>query len=103
MKNANKFHFKIVGSVFLAAALAVSASAQEFVSKAPTAPDWAALAKLPDFNGVWERSGVGGGGNPAFGTAAPDASRGNQAPAGNRGAAPQRGGRGEGGAAAGGR
>ena len=30
--------------------------------KAPTAPDWAALAKLPDFTGVWEMSLGGGGG-----------------------------------------
>jgi hypothetical protein len=57
-------------------------AAQQAVYKAPTPADWAALAKLPDFSGVWERSGVGGGGNPAFGTA------------GNRGAAPQRGGAG---------
>ena len=58
--------------------------AQQFVSKAPTPADWAALAKLPDFSGVWERAGVGGGGNPVFGTA----------PAPGRGAAPQRGARG---------
>jgi hypothetical protein len=67
-------------------------AAQQAVYKAPTPADWAALAKLPDFSGVWERSGVGGGGNPAFGTApAAGAARGNQAAAGNRGAAPQRG------------
>src|SRR5262249_7499429 len=69
MNNANKFRFAIVGSLFLAAAVAVNATAQEFVSKAPTTADWAALSKLPDFTGVWERAGVGGGGNPAFGTA----------------------------------
>jgi hypothetical protein len=66
-------------------------AAQQAVYKAPTPADWAALAKLPDFSGVWERGGVGGGGNPAFGTASAGAARGNQAGAGNRGAAPQRG------------
>lgn len=72
--------------------LGSSALAQQPIYKAPTAADWAALAKLPDFSGVWERGGVGGGGNAAFGTA--PAPRGNQppAPAGNRGAAPPRGG-----------
>jgi len=30
--------------------------------RAPTASDWAALAKLPDFTGVWEIGGGGGGG-----------------------------------------
>jgi hypothetical protein len=65
---------------------------QEYIYKAPTPADWAAMAKLPDFSGVWERGGVGGGGNAAFGTA-PAAPRGNAAAAGNanRGAAPQRG------------
>jgi hypothetical protein len=73
-------------------------TAQEHIYKAPTPADWAAMAKLPDFSGVWERGGVGGGGNAAFGTA----------PAGNRGgaAAGQRAGgggqRGAGAAAAGG-
>jgi hypothetical protein len=102
MNTSKKFRFEIVVSVFLAGALAVTTPAQESVSKAPTAADWAALSKLPDFTGVWERSGVGGGGNPAFGTAPSAAPRGNQPPAGNRGTAPQRG-AGGGGAAAGGR
>ena len=35
--------------------------AQEPVYDSPTAADWAALAKLPDFSGVWE-IGMGGGG-----------------------------------------
>jgi hypothetical protein len=34
----------------------VNAQGQKFTSKAPTAADWAALAKLPDFTGVWEIS-----------------------------------------------
>src|SRR5215813_6097240 len=104
MNNAKKFRFEIVASVLIATTFAVTAPAQQNISKAPTAADWAGLAKLPDFNGVWERAGVGGGGNAAFGTA-PAAPRGNQPPGGNRGAAPQRGARGDGGggAAAGGR
>src|SRR5688572_3773820 len=32
------------------------AQGQKFTSKAPAAADWAALAKLPDFTGVWEIS-----------------------------------------------
>jgi len=37
------------------------AHAQTTAKSAPTAADWAALAKLPDFTGVWE-IGLGGGG-----------------------------------------
>jgi len=69
-------------ALFISSALAATGSAQQFTQKAPTPADWTALAKLPDFTGVWERVGVGAGGNPVFGT--PPA-------AGNRGAAPQRG------------
>src|SRR5689334_3810037 len=77
----NKRIFLYVAVTALAAmALSTIAVGQQFVFKAPTPADWAALSRLPDFSGVWERSGVGGGGNAAFGTA----------PA-NRGAAPQRG------------
>jgi len=32
------------------------AQGRKFTAKAPTAADWAALAKLPDFTGVWEIS-----------------------------------------------
>ena len=44
--------------------------AQTAVYKAPAAADWTALAKLPDFSGVWEIGGGGGrgggrGGAPA--------------------------------------
>src|SRR5690242_581357 len=48
---------------FVAASLAFgpAASAQKATRSAPTAADWAAMAKLPDFNGVWE-AGLGGGG-----------------------------------------
>jgi hypothetical protein len=49
---------------FLAAALAAGAHAQapRFTRPAPTAADWAALAKLPDFTGVWETPRGGGRG-----------------------------------------
>ena len=70
-------------SLLIAGSLAATGVAPQYTSKAPTPADWAALAKLPDFTGVWERVGVGSGGNPVFGT--PPA-------AGNRGPAPQRGG-----------
>jgi hypothetical protein len=65
----------------LAAALAVSttAVAQNAITKSPTAADWAAMAKLPDFNGVWE---AGGGGGGARGAAGAGAARGTAAPAG---------------------
>jgi len=34
----------------------VAAQTEKFISKAPTASDWAAVARLPDFYGVWEVS-----------------------------------------------
>jgi hypothetical protein len=46
------------------------AFAQKPVPKPPTAQDWAAIAKLPDFTGVWEQvlgGGVGGRGAAAAG------------------------------------
>jgi hypothetical protein len=68
----------------------VALAGQQYVYKAPTAADWSAMAKLPDFSGVWERGTVGTGGNSnaAFG---PQPTRGNQTPAGATGVAPQRG------------
>ena len=82
----------------LALALPHFSSAQSNVLKQPTAADWAALAKLPDFSGVWER---GGGGAPRGNAAAAAAPRGNggAAPAA---AAPARGAAGAGGARGGG-
>ena len=57
-------HFGRFIVVALASALFVSVtSAQtwlDFKRPAPTAADWAALAKLPDFTGVWEEP-LGGG------------------------------------------
>ena len=72
-------------ALFLTGILAATGLTQQITSKAPTAADWAALAKLSDFTGVWERAGVGSGGNPVFGT--PPA-RGNRGPTPQGGAAP---------------
>src|SRR5689334_14452329 len=81
-------------TVLLASALGWTASAQQQpIYKAPTAADWSALAKLPDFSGVWERGGGGGRGAAA----APPAGRGNAPGGPARGAAPGGGARGRGG------
>src|SRR5690242_2040927 len=101
--NTYRICFHVAAALFIAVALASFGFAQQYVSKAPTAADWTALGKLPDFNGVWERGGVGAGGNTnsAFG---PQPARGGAAPAAappQRGAAPD-GGQRRGGAAAGG-
>jgi len=90
------------GVVLIAVPLASFGLAQQYVYKAPTAADWAALAKLPDFSGVWERGGVGAGGNtnPAFGTQPARGGAGAAPP--QRGAAPD-GGQQRGGARGGGR
>src|SRR4051812_47207325 len=66
---------------FLTAALLFgpAAVAQKAARKAPTPADWAALAKLPDFPGVWETplGGPARGGGAARGgaPAAPGANR----------------------------
>jgi hypothetical protein len=52
----------VVAAVLLAM-FAADLTAQKATTKVPTAADWVAVAKLPDFTGVWERSG--GGGNAA--------------------------------------
>src|SRR5438105_14513628 len=51
--------------------LASIASAQQKVRPAPTAAEWAAMAKLPDFNGVWEAALGGGGARGAARPATP--------------------------------
>ena len=60
-----KFAFSVLATTIAGAA--VLASAQARAQKPPTAADWAAIGKLPDFTGVWEASfgggrGRGGGG-----------------------------------------
>src|SRR4030095_7059485 len=94
MNHKRTFYLVILVAVLATLVVAAVTLAQQAVYKAPTPADWAALAKLPDFSGVWERSGVGGGGNPVFGTA-PNATRGNPPQAGCSGdAGAARGGRG---------
>jgi hypothetical protein len=78
----DKLANRIVCTALFAAVLGGPAFGQQPIYKAPTEADWSALARLPDFSGVWERGGGGGGG--ARGAAA--------APAGGRGNAPARGG-----------
>jgi hypothetical protein len=55
------------------AATSPTTASKGTAAKAPTASDWAALAKLPDFTGVWELSfggGRGGGRGAARGAGA---------------------------------
>src|SRR4051794_26498298 len=56
-------------ALLTAAALGSIVAAQEFKPKPPTAADWAALARLPDFTGVWETAPGGGGGGRTAGAA----------------------------------
>ena len=84
-------HVAVLAAVF---AVATVSAQNNFVYKAPTPADWAALAKLPDFSGVWE-VGFGpapGGGRP--GGAAPAAGRGDGAARGAGAGAPRGGGAG---------
>ena len=73
-----------LGTTFFAA----SASTQWAVYEQPTAADWAALAELPDFSGVWERGGGRGRGAAAgAGRAAGAAPGAGRAAGGGRGGA----------------
>src|SRR5688572_23801374 len=80
-------------AILIAAASSSTGTAQQNVMKKPTAADWAALANLPDFNGVWERGGAPARGNAGqAGAAAPAAGRGGAARGGGApaaGAAPR--------------
>jgi hypothetical protein len=90
--------FLTASLAFAAVADAQSAS-QRFVRKAPTAADWEAIAKLPDFTGVWEAGGGGGrGAAPAAGAPAAGAANAGAGRAGAAGAAPGGGRAGRGGA-----
>jgi hypothetical protein len=66
---SDKSFFAILAAVIVTAAFGSVAVAQKFTTKPPAAADWSALAKLPDFTGVWERGGGGGGGRGARGAA----------------------------------
>jgi len=67
-----------VAALLVIAAWAAFPVAQTSGRAAPTAADWSALAKLPDFSGVWEIGGGGGGrgrgrGGPQGPSLTPDA------------------------------
>ena len=95
-------------AVLTGGVMGIGLLAQDAITRAPTAADWAAMAKLPDFGGVWETGGGGGArgaregaaGAPAGGPAgaraagAPPGGRGDGAPAGARGGGARGAGRG---------
>ena len=85
MQNARKTLLVLITILVAVAVTQVAVLAQK-APAAPTAADWAALAKLPDFTGVWEAT-LGGGGAARGAGAAPAAGRG-AAPAAARGGTP---------------
>src|SRR5437773_11822523 len=91
---------------FLAISLALGSVAYaQKTRNTPTQAEWTAMAKLPDFNGVWETGGgaggAGGGARGAAGAAPAAAGRGAAPAAGARGGAGRGGGRGNAGGAEG--
>jgi hypothetical protein len=94
------FAFASLVAAGLATGAVFGVSAQEWKTKSPTAADWAAMAKLPDFNGVWEAgrapAAAPTAGRPGGTPAAPAAGRpgGGAAPGGARAGAGAGGGRG---------
>jgi len=60
-----KIRSTVVAVLLAAGTAVVPATAQQAKLTPPTAADWAALAKLPDFTGVWEVGFGGGGGRGA--------------------------------------
>ena len=67
----NTIKWRLVAVVLASSALGAVAFAQVRTSKAPTPADWAALAKLPDFGGVWELTFGGPAGRGARGAGTP--------------------------------
>jgi len=99
MTTPKNFISVFAGVLLLVGAWSLSGVPQQNVLKQPTAADWAALAKLPDFNGVWERGGAaprGNGGQAANAAAGRGAAAG-AARGGAAGAGAARGGGGRGG------
>jgi hypothetical protein len=95
MKSTGKILLGLVASLFTVAAFGPLGLAQfNKLRPKPTEADWAALAKLPDFTGVWE---AGGGGGGRGGGARSDAGARGDRGATGRGDAAGRGGRGRGG------
>ena len=85
MGNARKKVSRYI-AVLVVAALIGSVTFAQKAPAPPTAADWAALGKLPDFTGVWEAT-LGGGGGARGAGAAPATARGAAPPAGRGGAA----------------
>jgi hypothetical protein len=88
----------LMASAIALATVGTVVTAQEWKTKPPTVADWTALAKLPDFTGVWEATTVGGGRAAArvtgAGAGAAGAARGGGAPragGGGRAGGPPRG------------
>ncbi|HXQ25172.1 MAG TPA: hypothetical protein VN822_02080 [Candidatus Acidoferrales bacterium] len=68
MRRAKKNLWGFIVAALAWAAFVFATAAQDFKRPAPTPADWAALAKLPDFTGVWEvRMGGPPITNPAVG------------------------------------
>ena len=93
MRSRSKIGAGCVAASLASAAFCAVAIAQTFTRQAPTAADWAALAKLPDLTGVWEiplggpaprGAGDGRGGTAGVGRGG----RGAGGPAGGRAAFP---------------
>src|SRR4051812_43798584 len=53
---------KLLAALLAVTVITTAAFAQKAAPKPPTNADWAAVAKLPDFTGVWEQTQGGGGG-----------------------------------------
>lgn len=62
MTQLSRWAVGVVAAMWLAMPALPSLAQSTGVTRAATAEDWAALANLPDFTGVWERGGGGGGG-----------------------------------------
>lgn len=85
--------FTFLSGFFAASLMLAPLAAGQWASKTPTPADWAAIAKLPDFTGVWEATFGGGGGGRGRG-AGPAGARGTAAR--GQGQAAARAGRGRG-------
>jgi hypothetical protein len=97
MQSARQILFGFVtASLALSMAASAQSAGQRVVRKAPTAADWEAIAKLPDFTGVWEAGGGGGarGAAPAAGAARGGTPGATPAGAGGRAGGARAGGRG---------
>ena len=94
MKTTSQLLPGFIVAALASVAIGAVAVAQSFTSKAPTAADWAALSKLPDFTGVWElgRDAAPQRGAPAARGDGRGAARGGRGAAA-AGVAPARGGR----------